>query len=795
MAEAHQAVHLLPSDSYRHVKLVYDAGDDEFLTIRINSASLRQVLRWVQRTFVGWRNEVKNTIFPHSFLNYLLAVCAPPVLMLWKRSATLPVLRGAHSALWSIAGRLPATLGRGPRVGLTSALTGSTIFVTLLLLRRGALRALLGYRGWMYDAPRTTSWATALWGMGLKLLTGRHPLLYSNQSSLPRMPVPSLKHTVEHYLESIKPVFSEEEMAVAKRLGEQFLKNEGPRLNRYLTFKSWVASNYVTDWWEKYVYLRGRAPIMINSNYYVGDHFFLQMTPHPASRAATAVHRAMEFKQMIDTQSLEPMSIRGMVPMCMEQYRRTFSTTRLPGKDCDTIVHLSPDESRHIVVLSNGVYFSMDLYHRNGDLLNVAELELQFERIIEESKTMTPTATEAHIAALTAGDRTKWYEARRQLFSHGINKYSLDMIEKAICVLIFDDSKPEDATAQGYASIHGKGYDRWFDKSINIIVYANGKTGLNCEHAWADAPVIGQMWEYVLIGEAVEGSYNAKGRCIVPPGATMHPMPAPTPLQWSLNSDAAKNVIQEAVVAAESLINELHLRVMCFDEFGKGLMKQCRVSPDGFIQQALQLAYYKQNKVTPLTYESSMTRLYLHGRTETVRSATMDSKKWVLSMFDESVAPEERMKLFQKACGAHQDRYRDAMSGLGVDRHLFALYVVSQGLGVDSEFLKHALKEPWRLSTSQQPQQQTTLWDPSGKDANMVCCGGGFGPVADDGYGVSYMVAGEDILFFHVSSKKTCPTTDSDKFADDIRWALREIRGMLEACKSAKKKQADAPAN
>lgn len=25
----------------------------------------------------------------------------------------------------------------------------------------------------------------------------------------------------------------------------------------------------VSDWWEKYVYLHGRSPIMVNSNYYV----------------------------------------------------------------------------------------------------------------------------------------------------------------------------------------------------------------------------------------------------------------------------------------------------------------------------------------------------------------------------------------------------------------------------------------------------------------------------------------------------------------------------------------------
>ncbi|KAF6018439.1 hypothetical protein EB796_023244 [Bugula neritina] len=41
----------------------------------------------------------------------------------------------------------------------------------------------------------------------------------------------------------------------------------------------------------------------------------------------------------------------------------------------------------------------------------------------------------------------------------------------------------------------------------------------------------------------------------------------------------------------------------------------------------------------------------------------------------------------------------------------------------------------------------------------LVCAGGGFGPVSDDGYGVSYIVAGENTLFFHISSKISCPTT------------------------------------
>lgn len=36
---------------------------------------------------------------------------------------------------------------------------------------------------------------------------------------------------------------------------------------------------------------------------------------------------------------------------------------------------------------------------------------------------------------------------------------------------------------------------RWFDKSFTLIAYPNGKMGINAEHSWADAPIVGHMWE------------------------------------------------------------------------------------------------------------------------------------------------------------------------------------------------------------------------------------------------------------------------------------------------------------
>ena len=62
----------------------------------------------------------------------------------------------------------------------------------------------------------------------------------------------------------------------------------------------------------------------------------------------------------------------------------------------------------------------------------------------------------------------------------------------------------------------------------------------------------------------------------------------------------------------------------------------------------------------------------------------------------------------------------------------------------------------------------------------QVCPGGGFGPVSDGGYGVSYMIAGEGHLFFHVSSKRSSPATSSKRFCQLLYEALQEMRGLFQ---------------
>ncbi|XP_014664982.1 PREDICTED: carnitine O-palmitoyltransferase 1, liver isoform-like [Priapulus caudatus] len=168
--------------------------------------------------------------------------------------------------------------------------------------------------------------------------------------------------------------------------------------------------------------------------------------------------------------------------------------------------------------------------------------------------------------------------------------------------------------------------------------------------------------------------------------------------------------------------------------------------------------------------------------TETVRTLTCEAAEFVRAMVDDNVAVATKVALLRRAAAVHQRLYKDSMNGMGIDRHLFGLYVVAKGLGYDSSFLGKVLSRPWTMSTSQQPQTQiTTSPDPNlpfFKD--KMCPGGGFGPVADDGYGVSYMVPNDAKIFFHVSSRRSCVNTDSARFQDRLFATLSDMKALFE---------------
>ncbi|XP_043979492.1 carnitine O-palmitoyltransferase 1, liver isoform isoform X1 [Gambusia affinis] len=772
MAEAHQAV-----------AFQFTVGPDG-IDLHLCHEALRQVYlsgihSWKKR-FVRFKNGVMTGVYPGSPSGFMVVVVSymsytnykqldPSLGLITRLGQHIPISRYMSTDSQKIVG---------------GVLVGTGLWITIIMIMRNVLRCLLSWHGWMDSRHGSLPFGTRLWLILVKVFSGRKPLLYSFQNSLPRLPLPSVKDTCRRYLESVRPLMDDEQFERMTTLSKDFEKNLGPRVQWYLKLKSWWTSNYVSDWWEEYIYLRGRGPIMVNSNYYAMDFLYVFPTSSQAARAGNAIHAIMLYRRKLDRAQIKPIYLlANKVPLCSAQWERMFNTSRIPGVETDTLQHMN--ESKHIAVYHKGRFFKVWMFY-DGRLLLPREIEQQMERILADQS--EPMPGEEKLAALTAGERTPWAKVREEFFKSGKNKQSLDAIEKAAFFVSLDDTEQrydlnnQVKSLDSYAKslLHGKCYDRWFDKSFNLIVYKNGTMGLNAEHSWADAPIVGHLWEHVLSMDPKLG-YTEDGHCQGKP----HPnLPGPQRLQWDIATEC-QEAIESSLTVARSLADDVDCHIIPFNDFGKGLIKKCRTSPDAFIQIALQLAHFRDKGKFCLTYEASMTRLFREGRTETVRSCTMETCDFVRSMIRQETR-EERLNLLKVAAEKHQNMYRLAMTGQGIDRHLFCLYLVSKYLGEESPFLKEVLSEPWRLSTSQTPLQQVELFDLA-RHPEMVSSGGGFGPVADDGYGVSYIILGEDLINFHISSKYSSPETDSRRFGDNIKRSMLDIRDLFQIEKKVPK--------
>lgn len=171
----------------------------------------------------------------------------------------------------------------------------------------------------------------------------------------------------------MKPLLDAETYERVSREALEFEQGMGRRFNRYLILKSYLTANYVSDWWEEYVYLRGRSPIMVNSNFYAIDTISPPKTNIQAARAANCIACAFAYRRLLDNEKLEPLMIQDRVPLCSRQYERQFNTTRVPGMIGDKIVHYS--DSKHVAVYSKGKWFKLYTYY-NSQPLNARELEM-----------------------------------------------------------------------------------------------------------------------------------------------------------------------------------------------------------------------------------------------------------------------------------------------------------------------------------------------------------------------------------------------------------------------------------
>uniref|UniRef100_A0A8C7U8P4 Carnitine O-acetyltransferase n=1 Tax=Oncorhynchus mykiss TaxID=8022 RepID=A0A8C7U8P4_ONCMY len=581
----------------------------------------------------------------------------------------------------------------------------------------------------------------------------------SHQEGLPKLPVPSLQQTCERYLATLEPIVDEEELSHTKELLAEFQKagGVGERLQKGLERRARKTENWVS---------------------------WLKSNPNPVLKytiwccctsglwfAAKLIAGVLDFKTMIDNETL-PVEYLGGKQLCMNQYYQVLSSCRVPGLKRDSVVnhaHRSRPPT-HITVVHNFQFFVLDVYNSDGTPLTVDQLYMQLEKVWSSSL----QTNKEPIGILTSNQRNSWGKAYNNLIKDKTNKDSVQAIQKSIFTVCLDAPMPcvSDELYHSRAAVqmlHGGGSrwnsgNRWFDKTLQFIIGEDGSCGLMYEHAPAEGPPIVSLIDHVV-------EYTKKSEMVRTP---MVPLPMPQKLRFNITPEIKKD-IEKAKQNMNIMVHDLDVKVIVFSHFGKNVPKTHKMSPDAFIQMGLQLAYYRMYQRCCATYESASLRMFKLGRTDTIRSCSIDSANFVKAMDDPAKQKIEKVTLLEKAVKAHRAYTDMAIHGQAIDRHLLGLKLqaIEDLTSMPEIFMdtSYAVANHYNLSTSQVPAK-----------TDCVMC---FGPVAPDGYGVCYNPMAEHINFA-VSAFNSCNETNAAHMAQRLEEALLDMRMLLESTPKAK---------
>ncbi|XP_077438276.1 choline O-acetyltransferase [Vanacampus margaritifer] len=590
--------------------------------------------------------------------------------------------------------------------------------------------------------------------------------------NVPKLPLPALKDTLDTYLRCVKHLLNEERYQITQEAVKRFGApgGVGELLQRKLVERREKMDNWVYDYWLNDMYLNNRLPLPVNSSpamVFPRQNF---TAPIDSLRfAANLISGILEYKSLLDARTLPVDYARGQLagtPLCMEQYHRIFSAYRLPGRERDVLVgndgSALPDPE-YIIVACKNQFFVLDVAI-DSRRLNQRDLLSQLEKIVkmadDENERQPP------IGLLTSDGRTEWAEARGELVRESTNRKSLDLMERCLCLVCLDDASKAELTdsARAMLMLHGggaavNGGNRWYDKSMQFVVGADGCCGVVCEHSAFEGIVLVQCTEYLLKYFVRLGSPSKPV-----PNASVSELPAPRRLRWKCTPVVCKFLTSSAD-RLHRLAKNLDMNVYKFHHYGKEMIKRLKMSPDAFIQVALQLAYYRCHGRAVSTYESASIRRFKDGRVDNIRSATPEALAFVRAMADGNDA--KKMESLQAAITAQTKNSTLAIMGLAIDNHLLGLREMAQDLKIDKpEIFRdqvYRISNEFILSTSQVP---TTV--------EMFCC---YGPVVPNGYGVCYNPQSDHFVFC-VSSFRESQHTCSSQLVKSLERGLLDMRDL-----------------
>ncbi|KAG5675258.1 hypothetical protein PVAND_005173 [Polypedilum vanderplanki] len=605
------------------------------------------------------------------------------------------------------------------------------------------------------------------------ILPDGSPSTFSRDESLEKLPLPKLEDTLERYYKNLLPFGDENELKNSRKIIEEFKNGVGKELHKMLEEKAAKEKNWVRKFWEDYAYLEYRTPLAPFSVQI--QPIMLQSIGIEESKKdclknfARIVHYFGVYFQILREEKLRPTTNPdGSVVFSSNQFKRLYNTSRIPGEIKDEIFNCFKTKTEGecpstIVVIGKGRIFYFDII-QNNKLLSPAELlhtfSIIYGKIDNESENYS-------IPLLTCDERTGWFKNRKHLIEiSNENEEFLKVIESSMMVFILDDREPRDISEVCAHLLDGNYQSKWIDKSVSLTVFRNGKYGCVGEHSSYDGPVSMSYGGFILesFTEDPEPNWNENLKYKI----------LPKEIKFKID-EKIKSEIARVEKVVEGFTDSVTVYCQEYRNYGKNFMKLQKIHPDCFVQMALQLAYFKIHQKLAPTYETATMRSYYHGRTETVRSCSIEVKEWLEKMYDDKASNTEKVKLFKTAANSQFKLMNDARSGKGFDRHLFAMWCIARENNIqipqlysDPLYFKSGGGGNFYLSTS-------TL--------GYSICNGCVAPMLTDGYGVFYTML-DNFVWIIITAFRESKVTSSKKFYEAFESAMNEISQLLEATNS-----------
>ncbi|KAF8896423.1 carnitine acetyltransferase [Infundibulicybe gibba] len=654
--------------------------------------------------------------------------------------------------------------------------------------------------------------------------------------ALPRLPVPDLHQTLSRYLASLEPLLLQDEA----RGGAPYQSAYDLRVKWAGEFASGVGqvcqerlqaldraspNNWLNDnFWINKAYLEWRAPLIVNSNWWLAFHDDNQIpesalvgetsnsragiTFWQVRRAAWLVHRTLQFKSRLDTQEIHPETTRTGIWL-RDSTSKMFNIARIPKQHCDilsTPPSPSSPSSHKLLLMIHNWFYTVTVTRPTSDparpeLIPVREIETQIHGVVlDVERRLADGERAVPIGILSADQRDLWAanlehllslsvinQKTHEVISHSLMGLSLEHTTYSCAPSVlpgppssFSDPPQSilDAHLHTIRSTPLNASNRFFDKPYTVIVDPSARAGATGEHSSCDALVPSIVAEFGIV-EGIDSQVFGTSDEVF---SDDKPTSGWERLDWVVD-DKVKRQCLEATGRANAIMEDSDDSVLWFRGYGTDWMKGiAQLAPDAYIQMALQLAWYKTRGEFTATYETVLTRMFKHGRTETLRTLTRDSMRWVLSMVDPHSSTHTRHLYLRRAIQTHSQLTREAATGKGIDRHLLGLRLLLRPLnGERAALFEDDLFErssQWKLSTS--GLSAGHLFRGTGyvsllhsyHNSQAICR---FGAGYEDGYGINYLAAPE-MIKFGIESKFASPLTSTTKFKVAIVEALDEMK-------------------